>query len=163
MSRTVIGTSGAGTTFESRAVACLLSALLGEPPYRDVVHFTHDIYEDWAIARALDAQRSTLPSLLKSARQPLAWLRAVRLVAEITVDAEGAEAWRALHAQLRNDPDLDPVWARQVLVAPLASPRAHTLLDRIEPELLIDNAALMRELARAGRRSDCRVAARRRR
>jgi|GEM_PF-5206534 len=30
MSRTVIGTSGAGTTFESRAVACLLAALLGE-------------------------------------------------------------------------------------------------------------------------------------
>jgi hypothetical protein len=30
MPRTVIGTSGAGTTFESRAVACLLAALLGE-------------------------------------------------------------------------------------------------------------------------------------
>lgn len=30
MSRTVIGTSGAGTTFESRAVACLLAAMLGE-------------------------------------------------------------------------------------------------------------------------------------
>ena len=30
MSRTVIGTSGAGTTFESRAVACLLAAVLGE-------------------------------------------------------------------------------------------------------------------------------------
>jgi hypothetical protein len=30
MPRTVIGTSGAGTTFESRSVACLLAALLGE-------------------------------------------------------------------------------------------------------------------------------------
>ncbi|MBY3537905.1 hypothetical protein HFN68_34295 [Rhizobium laguerreae] len=30
MSRTVIGTSGSGTTFESRAVACLLAAMLGE-------------------------------------------------------------------------------------------------------------------------------------
>lgn len=127
--------------------ALVSEGTLAEPPYRDVVHFTHDIYEDWAIARALDAQRSALPSLLKSARQPLAWLRAVRLVAEIAVDAEGAAAWRALHAQLRDDPDLDPVWARQVLVAPLASPRAHTLLDRIELELLADNAALMRELA----------------
>ncbi|QDL96682.1 ATP-binding protein [Rhodopseudomonas palustris] len=127
--------------------ALVSEGTLAEPPYRDVVHFTHDIYEDWAIARALDAQRSALPSLLKSARQPLAWLRAVRLVAEIAVDAEGAAAWRTLHAQLRDDPDLDPVWARQVLVAPLASPRAHTLLDRIEPELLADNAALMREIA----------------
>lgn len=30
MSRTVISTSGAGATFKSRAVACLLSSLLGE-------------------------------------------------------------------------------------------------------------------------------------
>ncbi|HDX0838875.1 TPA: hypothetical protein RNS87_003318 [Stenotrophomonas maltophilia] len=127
--------------------ALVSEGTLTEPPYRDVVHFTHDIYEDWAIARALDAQRSTLPSLLKSARQPLAWLRAVRLVAEIAVDAEGAAAWRALHARLRDDLDLDPVWARQVLVAPLYSPRAASLLDRIEPELLADDAALMRELA----------------
>lgn len=127
--------------------ALVSEGTLAEPPYRDVVYFTHDIYEDWVIARALDAQRSTLPSLLKSARQPLAWLRAVRLVAEIAVDAEGAAAWRALHARLRDDPDLDPVWARQVLVAPLHSPRAASLLDRIEPELLADDAALMRELA----------------
>lgn len=68
-------------------------------------------------------------------------------MAEIAVDAEGAAAWRVLHAQLRDDPDLDPVWARQVLVAPLNSPRAASLLDRIEPELLADDAALMRELA----------------
>lgn len=127
--------------------ALVSEGTLAEPPYRDVVHFTHDIYEDWAIARALDAQRSTLPSLLKAARQPLAWLRAVRLVAEIAVDAEGAAAWRALHAQLRDDPDLDPVWARQVLVAPLHSPRAASLLDRIEHELLANDAALMRELS----------------
>lgn len=127
--------------------ALISEGTLAEPPYRDVVHFTHDIYEDWAVARALDAHRSTLPWLLKSARQPLAWLRAVRLVAEIAVDAEGAAAWRALYAQMRDDPDLDPVWARQVLVAPLHSPRAASLLDRIEPELLADDAALMRELA----------------
>lgn len=127
--------------------ALVSEGTLAEPAYRDVVHFTHDIYEDWAVARALDAQRASLPALLKSARQPLAWLRAVRLVAEITVDAEGAAAWRAFYAKLRDEPDLDPVWARQVLVAPLYSPRAASLLDRIEPELLADDAALMRELA----------------
>lgn len=120
---------------------------IADQPYRDAVTFTHDIYEDWAVARALDAQRPSLPARLKTARQPLAWLRAIRLVAEIVLDADGTAAWRDLYAALKGDPDLDPVWARQVLMAPLHSPRSAALLDRLESVLLDKDALLMRELA----------------
>lgn len=116
------------------------------PTYRDVVTFSHDIYEEWAVARALDARRAEMPAILKAAGQPLVWMRAVRLVAEIAIEVDGPEGWQAFHDLLANDRDLDPLWRRLTLTAPLHSPRAARALDRLERILLADQARLMDDL-----------------
>ncbi len=115
------------------------------PAYRDVVSFGHDIYEDWAVARALDARRSEIPVILLAAGQPLAWMRAVRLAAEIALESDGPAGWRALHDHLATSA-LDPLWRRIALTAPLHSPRAATLLNGLEPTLLEDGGRLLADV-----------------
>lgn len=113
--------------------------------YRDVVSFGHGIYEDWTVARALDARRSEIPAILLAAGQPLAWMRAVRLVAEIALETDGSAGWRALHDQLATEA-LDPLWRRIALTAPLHSPRAANLLGILEPTLLEDGGRLLADV-----------------
>ena len=115
------------------------------PAYRDVVTFGHDIYEEWAVARALDARRAEIPAILLAAGQPLTWMRAVRLAAEIALETDGAAGWRALHDLLGSDA-LDPVWRRIALTAALHSQRAAKLLDTMEPMLLDDGGRLLADL-----------------
>lgn len=115
------------------------------PPYRDVVSFGHDIYEDWAVARALDARRSDIPAILLRAGQPLAWMRAIRLVAETALESDGPAGWRALHDLLGGEA-LDPLWRRIALTAALHSRRAASLLDALEPTLLADGGQLLADL-----------------
>jgi len=115
------------------------------PAYRDVVQFGHDIYEDWAVARALDARRSEIPAILFAAGQPLAWMRAIRLVAEIAVETDGASGWLAFYDLLGAD-GLDATWRRMALTAALYSPRSAHLLDELDPTLLADNGRLMGDL-----------------
>lgn len=115
------------------------------PAYRDVVTFGHDIYEDWAVARALDARRREMPAILLAAGQPLSWMRAVRLTAEIALETDGPVGWRALHDLLGSDA-LDPLWRRIALTAALHSPRAAKLLDHLEPTLLEDGGRLLADL-----------------
>jgi hypothetical protein len=114
--------------------------------YRDVVTFAHDIYEEWAVARALDARREDIPKLLKAAGQPLAWMRPIRLVAEIALESDGPEGWRTFHDLLGNDAELDPLWRRLTLTAPLHSPRANNALKGLEPVLLAEQARLMQDM-----------------
>lgn len=114
-------------------------------PYRDVVTFGHDIYEDWAVARALDSRRSEVPSILLAAGQPLAWMRSVRLVAETAAETDGAAGWLAFHDLLRVD-TIDPLWRRIALTAVLYSPRGRGALDALEAMLLEDGGALMADL-----------------
>lgn len=115
------------------------------PPYRDVVSFGHDIYEDWAVARALDARRADIPAILLAAGQPLAWMRAIRLTAEIALETDGPGGWRALHDLLGGEA-LDPLWRRIALTAALHSPRAAVMLDALEPTLLENDGRLLADL-----------------
>jgi hypothetical protein len=114
------------------------------PAYRDVLTFAHDIYEDWAVARALDARRSEIPAILLGAGQPLSWMRALRLAAEI-----------ALETTVRPDGGAPrPPWRRGAR-SRVAADRAHgaaplaaggDLLDGLEPTLLEDGGRLLADL-----------------
>ncbi|WP_192182870.1 hypothetical protein [Mesorhizobium amorphae] len=128
-----------------------LSRLMSErtvdiPAYRDVVTFAHDIYEEWAVARALDARRAEIPAILKAAGQPLAWMRSIRLVAEVALETDGPMGWRAFHDLLMDDEELDPLWRRLTLTAMLHSPRAENALNGLQAILLEDHARLMKDL-----------------
>ncbi|OYX04401.1 MAG: hypothetical protein B7Z12_06750 [Caulobacter vibrioides] len=114
--------------------------------HRDALVFAHDIYEDWALARALDRDRSALPRLLQAVDQPLWWLRPVRLVGQIAFETSGPSDWLDLVRSCAQAEDLDPVWWRTLLVAPLYSERATDLLAAAESTLLADDAEWLERL-----------------
>ncbi|MGY0791980.1 hypothetical protein ACW7BJ_21640 [Azospirillum argentinense] len=128
-----------------------LQALLDEGsvlqlPNRDALRLTHDVHEDWLLARELHARADNLPGVLVNADQPLWWLRAVRLSAQIRLDEGDLQGWRALLNRLDAREGIDPAWARAVLAAPLYSERAAEILGALEPILLADDARLLRRL-----------------
>jgi hypothetical protein len=113
-------------------------------PTRDNLAFTHDVHEDWVLARTFDRHRQNLPELIDNADQPLWWLRAMRLLGQMLLETEaGPAAWLETLAALDAYPGLDPAWSRSLLVAPLYSERSAEILGRIEPALLADNATLL--------------------
>ncbi len=114
--------------------------------HRDAVTFSHDVYEDWALARAFVKDWRDLPERLRKADQPLWWLRAVRLAAQIILETAGVEAWRGMVAQLTEATDLDPAWGRTALTAALYSEKSASLLTAMEPMLLADGSALLERL-----------------
>jgi len=114
--------------------------------HRDAFVLAHDIYEDWALARALDRRRAEIPNLLRGADQPLWWLRAVRLAGQIVLEVSGPTAWLALVKSCFDAEDLDPVWWRTLLVAPLYSERVQELLTTASTLLLADDSVWLERL-----------------
>jgi hypothetical protein len=115
-------------------------------PNLDAVSLRHDVHEDWLVARALHNVRHRLPGELKSAGEPLWWLRAVRLCGQLLLEAGDIAGWVELLGALESAPDIDPAWARAVLVAPLYSERAEDILPRLEATLLENDARLLGRL-----------------
>lgn len=112
-------------------------------PHLDALAFRHDIYEDWALARAFARDWRGLPARLLAAREPLWWLRAMRLAAQIVLETSGIETWRAMLDRFSSEPGLDPAWARTILTAVLYSEQSFALLDALEAALLEDGAKLL--------------------
>jgi hypothetical protein len=115
-------------------------------PNLDAVSLRHDVHEDWLVARALHNVRHRLPAQLKSAGEPLWWRRAVRLCGQLLLEAGDISGWVELLGALESAPDIDPAWARAVLVAPLYSERAEDILPRLEPTLLENDGRLLARL-----------------
>lgn len=113
---------------------------------RDSVALTYDVHEDWLVARSLDRERARLPDILRAAGEPLWWRRAVRLAGQILLEAGHRDEWAAGLAALDTATDLDPAWARAMLVAPLHSERNADILPELEVVLLADDAALLARL-----------------
>ncbi|HEX5257767.1 MAG TPA: hypothetical protein VFW35_03170 [Sphingomicrobium sp.] len=115
-------------------------------PNQDAIGLSHDVHEDWLLARALSRKRDDLAGVLKQAGEPLWWQRAVRLVAQVLLEAGEYEGWSRLLDTLHSNRELDPAWARATLVAPLYSEQADEILPKIEPMLLADDAQLLARL-----------------
>jgi hypothetical protein len=76
---------------------------------RDTISFTHDVHEDWVLARTFDRHREDFPRLIDDADQPLWWLRAMRLLGQLLLeDGDNPSAWLTLLAAI----DADPTWTR---------------------------------------------------
>lgn len=125
-------------------------------PLRDGIVFTHDVLEDWALARELQRDWPRMAERLRAAGQPLWWQRAVRLAAQMLLEAGCYKDWRSLLAVLDQD-DLDAAWGRLVLVAPLHSESAGVLLPRIQAILIADDARLLARLLESLRVTETRI------
>lgn len=112
-------------------------------PNRDAFRLVHDVHEDWLLARHINARRGELPSILDAADQPLWWLRAVRLSAQLLLEQGDVAGWRKMLANLDAAEGLDPSWGRAVLAAPLYSERSDEILSRLSDNLLADEAHLL--------------------
>lgn len=112
-------------------------------PNRDAFRLVYDVHEDWLLARHLNARRRELPAILAGADQPLWWLRAVRLSAQLLLEQGDVAGWREMLANLDAAKGLDPAWARAVLAAPLYSERSDEILARLSDSLLADEASLL--------------------
>ena len=119
--------------------------------------FAHDVFEDWALSREMARNWHTLPEQLKKAGEPLWWQRTVRLVAQIKLERGRLEEWHHLYLILREDEDLDPAWARLVLIAPLYSERAQELLDKLGTRLMEQEGKLLGELLETLRIFETRI------
>lgn len=125
-------------------------------PLRDGIVFTHDVLEDWALARELQRDWRLMAERLRAAGEPLWWQRAVRLAAQMLLEAGCDEDWRSLLALLDQD-DLDAAWGRLVLVAPLHSESVGVLLPRLQPVLLEEDARLLGRLLESLRVAETRI------
>lgn len=125
-------------------------------PLRDGIAFTHDVFEDWALARELRRDWRRIPERLSAADEPLWWQRAVRLTAQMLLETGCDQEWHSLLCSLEQN-DLDATWHRLVLVAPLHSENADVLLSRIQPILLADDAKLLGRLVESLRVAETRI------
>ena len=116
-------------------------------PGRDAILMSHDVHEDWILARTFLSHQTELPALLRVADEPLAWLRAMRIYGQALLeDPSGPQGWVQAAARFRAEPDLDPAWLRSLIVAPLYSERSTEILNALEPTLLAEGAKLLRDL-----------------
>ncbi len=121
------------------------------------IQFSHDVFDDWALAREMARDWRALPTLLKKADEPLWWQRAVRLVALIKLEQGLYDEWSTLYSLLKNENDMDPAWARLVLAAPLHSERSEEHLLSLNSMLLDQEGKLLSELLETLRIFETRI------
>ncbi|MEL7688876.1 hypothetical protein AAG596_15260 [Citromicrobium bathyomarinum] len=115
-------------------------------PGTDAVRLTHDVHEDWLIARQLAARNGEVGAALKAAEEPLWWQKAIALHARRMLEVGDKSGWLGLLTELDAANDLDPSWSRAVLSSPLRSENSQALLDALEHDLLDDEGKLLRRI-----------------
>lgn len=135
---------------DAEAVEELRSAgVLRDQEFGHTVNFAHDIYEEWALCELLRRNRARLVDFLKEVGEPQSLVRAAQLLGSYALEKDASgEDWKQLLAELEAA-DLRPVWHRAILTAPLHSTLTGTLLERIEPFLLTDGAAVLKRMLTA--------------
>ncbi len=114
----------------------------------DQVAFRHDVFRDWAVANWLFSNPSALESLPLKRPAPVSLARGVELAARMALErADDDSCWRSMLDQLSGK-EMHGSWRRAVLLAPVRSEIGADLLGRISGILLVNRAAVLRELIR---------------
>ena len=117
--------------------------LLG-PPLS--VAFAHDIYEEWILERILRQRRGDIAQALREGGEDLQLVRPSQLLATVLLErSDGGGDWAELLAAV-SEQGLRATWSRVVLAAPVRSARSDAMLDRVEPQLLRNEAQLLGRL-----------------
>lgn len=118
---------------------------------------SHDVLEDWVLAREMERNWQTLPEILKAAGEPLWWQRSVRLVGQIKLERGRLDEWQILFAALESDENIDGAWAKLVLAAPLYSENSAELLEQLTARLLDGEGKLLGALIETVRIFETRI------
>lgn len=121
--------------------------VLRDQSFGHSMHFTHDIYEEWALAELVLRHEADLPGFLQTVGEPQTLVRATQLVGTRTLEHDrSGDSWLRLLAFVQQD-DLRPVWHRSILTAPLHSTRTTDLLSGLSDQLFaLDNGLLQKLL-----------------
>lgn len=114
-----------------------------------VVRFTHDLFEDWVLARLLGQKGPQLPAFLATVSAPFRLQRGARLLGALLLQDGQTECWRDLLVGIEEDPALKERWQLTFVSSPLLSARATTLLDDIQPFLVEGSSERLRALLTA--------------
>ena len=109
--------------------------------------FKHDLLGDWARLQALLSAGGNAPEKIKQASQFPRWQRAIRLHAQRLLEHEnGVEQWKQAISELQGEDGNTVMAADYYLDALIFSGNAGALLEQVWPELIADNARLLRRL-----------------
>lgn len=123
--------------------------VLRDQSFGHSVHFTHDIYEEWALAELLLRHEMDLPGFLQTVGEPQTLARAAQLVGTRTLEHDrSGVSWLHLLASVQQN-DLRPVWHRSILTAPLHSTRTIDLLSGLSAQLFALENGLLQKLLTA--------------
>ncbi|MCX6842164.1 MAG: ATP-binding protein [candidate division WOR-3 bacterium] len=116
--------------------------------------FVHDVYEDWTLCRLVADHATHVPEFLKERGEPPVLTDAVRLYAlELLGDGHHLNEWKQLLVSLEKAKDLSPRWQQSVLLAPLHSPDAASILDSAADMLLEEEGRRLHQMLLWLRRS----------
>jgi hypothetical protein len=114
----------------------------------DQVAFRHDVFREWAVANALHADVSWIDRLNLDRPAPAMLARGIELAARAAIErASDGNAWYSLVERLSRN-GAHQSWRRAALLALVRSEAGTAVLQRAAPELLKNQAALLRELIR---------------
>lgn len=112
----------------------------------ETARFVHDVLRDWAVGGYLAEDRARAATLPLQAPAPATLVRGVEMAARLCLEREETpEAWFELLKAV-SGPGAHGSWKRAVLLALVRSEVARLCLDRAQPLLLANGAALLVDL-----------------
>ncbi len=136
----------------SEQPAAALDALIANQSLKDLdddrVAFRHDVLREWGIANLLATDPTLADRLHLDQPASASNARGVELLARIGLEGTGGpDSWREILDRM-SQPGVHITWRRAVLMSLVRSELESTLLARVWPLLVADDAALLRELLR---------------
>jgi len=111
------------------------------------VLFSHDLVGDWARLRSLIVEGDQAVARIREKAGTPRWGRAIRLCAQSLVERDdNLASWKAIVATLSGENPQEKLASDLFLDGMIFAANAETLLDRVWPELMANEAEILRRL-----------------
>lgn len=111
------------------------------------LHFTHDIFEEWALLRYITMKSDIINDFLipfnNSTRNSRAFQLFSRKLLEIDDDSEN---WRSVFTLVEQEFDLKPIWKQDLIFGLLKSEILFEILPKIRDTLLLEENKIIKEI-----------------
>lgn len=111
--------------------------------------FTHDIYEDWVIAKLMLSKLNSISIFLQKTSENQILEKPLQLLASYLLESEdSADKWQLLFDSINNESNLRSLWRRTVLVSCIRSTKINQNLNKIFYKPTPDSLVLLGELTK---------------